>query len=260
MENDTHSPGNIPFDIWRTSGATEHLGGVFATRRLLELCRLTPNQRVLDLGCGTGFTACTLARKYSARVVAIDVSPTSIQQARRRAAREQVGERVTLLQADAHHLPCAAQSFDAVIVESVLVFCRAGPVTAEAYRVLKSDGLFAANEFALVDTPPGALQALLSETLGIQTFPQRSWQRLFQQAGFTEIASIARRLSFFEQLASHLRVDGLAGYFAALVKGLADKRIRRVFINKEMLRAARQFSRLVGYHIYLGRKSPASKD
>ena len=52
----------VPFDIWQSGGMTEHLGGVAATRRLLELCSPLPGQRVLDIGCGTGYTACLLAK------------------------------------------------------------------------------------------------------------------------------------------------------------------------------------------------------
>lgn len=53
--------GSTPFTIWETGGVTEHLGGVAATRRLLTSCRIARGQRVLDLGCGTGYTAALLA-------------------------------------------------------------------------------------------------------------------------------------------------------------------------------------------------------
>ena len=49
-----------PFDIWEKGGLTEHLGGIYATRRLLTRCHLTAGQQILDVGCGTGFTACYL--------------------------------------------------------------------------------------------------------------------------------------------------------------------------------------------------------
>jgi hypothetical protein len=45
------------YTIWETGGPTEHLGGVPATERLLARCRIIGGQLVLDLGCGTGYTA-----------------------------------------------------------------------------------------------------------------------------------------------------------------------------------------------------------
>ncbi|MBI4494648.1 MAG: class I SAM-dependent methyltransferase, partial [Chloroflexi bacterium] len=63
------------FDIWERFGITEHPGGIHATRDLLARCGIKPGQRILDIGCGTGYTACLLAREYDARVVAIDLRP-----------------------------------------------------------------------------------------------------------------------------------------------------------------------------------------
>ncbi len=35
---------SIPFTIWQMAGATEHLGGIYATRRLLAMCPIRPGQ------------------------------------------------------------------------------------------------------------------------------------------------------------------------------------------------------------------------
>jgi SAM-dependent methyltransferase len=254
MESQENTQNTVPFDIWRTSGTTEHIGGVFATQRLLELCHITPDQTVLDLGCGTGYTSCYLAGKHHARVVAMDISPTSTQGAYSRTSLEQVSDRVAVLCADAHHLPFAPHTFDAVIAESVLIFCQVERIVSEAYRVLKRGGIFGDNELALVGSLPDGLQTLLLDTLGIHAFSATDWRLMFEKAGFTEVASTARKMSILEQVISHIKVDGVAGYFTALVKGLSDKEIRHVFVNREMLRTARRFSHFIGYHIYVGEK------
>jgi len=62
-----------PFDIWEKGGLTEHLGGVYATRRLLNRCYLATGQQILDIGCGTVFTACYLARNHQVQVSALDI-------------------------------------------------------------------------------------------------------------------------------------------------------------------------------------------
>jgi ubiquinone/menaquinone biosynthesis C-methylase UbiE len=45
------------FDIWEKLGVTEHLGGIKATKHLIDLCGIIPGQFVLDMGCGTGYMA-----------------------------------------------------------------------------------------------------------------------------------------------------------------------------------------------------------
>ncbi|HOG45861.1 MAG TPA: hypothetical protein PLB78_04375, partial [Anaerolineae bacterium] len=62
------------------------------------------------------------------------------------------------------------------------------------------------------------------------------------------------RMRLREQLASHIAVDGLGGYLAAAVRGLADASILSAFINRRMLKAARQYASSVGYGLYAGRK------
>ncbi|HEU5102347.1 MAG TPA: methyltransferase, partial [Roseiflexaceae bacterium] len=63
-----------PFTIWATAGITEHMGGVGAIERLLDRCQVSSSQRVLDLGCGTGYTAALLAEYYHAWVTAFDIN------------------------------------------------------------------------------------------------------------------------------------------------------------------------------------------
>jgi len=45
-----------------------HLGGEEATRDLLAMLALSPSTRVLDIGCGSGHTACMTAKTYGSRV------------------------------------------------------------------------------------------------------------------------------------------------------------------------------------------------
>src|SRR6266540_3877665 len=52
---------------------------------------------VLDIGCGLGDDAILLASYGAARVVGVDISPKSIEVARRRAARAGIADRVELI-------------------------------------------------------------------------------------------------------------------------------------------------------------------
>ena len=243
-----------PFDIWEKGGLTEHLGGIYATQRLVRRCHLSAGQHVLDIGSGTGYTACYLAREYQARVVALDVNRQSVTGARERVSREGAITQVRIAQADAHRLPFPSSAFDAVLVESVLVFCNAAAVVQEIYRVLKPGGVVGVNELTLLKPPSAQLLNLLSGTMGIQSFQRDEWLSIYAAAGLLNVQSSAHRLDLWEQLFSHLRVDGLMGYIAAVIAGIRDATIRRTFFNRDMLTAARQFLPYVGYGLYTGRK------
>jgi SAM-dependent methyltransferase len=97
----------------------------------------------LDVGCGTGYTACLLAKKYQVDVVAAGTSPTVLEEAKKRIAREKVSNKVKAVEADAHALPFPQNTFDAVLAESVLVFCEkiirpsVGPNNSGKTSVLK---------------------------------------------------------------------------------------------------------------------------
>lgn len=247
---------STPFDIWEKGGITEHMGGVYATHRLIELCRLASDQTVLLVGCGTGHTACYLARDYRARVVALDISPRSVQEAKERIDRADIRDRITVMQADAHRIACPDHAFDAVIAESVLVFCDAEQVAAEMCRALKPAGVLGVNELTFLKPPPEQLLSLLREALDIRAFQEDEWQSIFTRAGYVDVSSVVRKISLREQLASHVKVDGVRKYLASIVSGVTDAGIRRVFFNRGMLDAVRQFLPCVGYGLYAGKKAP----
>ena len=245
---------SIPSSIWKQGGLTEHLGGVSATRRLLARFNLAPGQRILDLGCGTGWTACYLAQRHGAQVSALDLSPRSVAEARKRVSREGAEGQVGVVLADAHHLPFEADSFDAVIVESVLVFCDAIVAAQEAHRVLKPGGVLGANEFTFLKPPPAELTALLTGSLGIRAFQQEEWAAILTRAGFAQVASSVHRINMWEQMKSHMEADGVRRYLSGMRAGIRGASVRAAFFNRRMLAAARQFLPYVGYGLYTAMK------
>lgn len=242
------------FDIWERFGITEHMGGVYATRRLIERCGISPRQRILDIGCGTGYTACLLAKEYQADVVAIDITAKVLERTKERAAREGVSDKVKVMRADAQDIPFSVNTFDAVIAESVLVFCDKKKAALEVYRVLKPGGVFGDNEITFLKPPLPELTTLLSKFFGVNIQPllEEKWRALFKEVGF-DVSSAVYPINFKEQFASHLKVDGLVKYLSAIAHGILDPTVRSAFFNKIMLKATRQFLPYIGYGLYVNK-------
>ena len=94
---------------------------------------------VLDLGCGTGHAAATLAARWPrARVIALDASSAMLREAARREPR-----RIELLRAEAESVPLPDASVDLVFSNLMLPWCEdVDAVFAEVARVLRPRGLF----------------------------------------------------------------------------------------------------------------------
>jgi ubiquinone/menaquinone biosynthesis C-methylase UbiE len=81
--------------------------------------RVPAGTTVLDVGCGVGRWSRRLARTTATFVTGVDLAPTMVGEARRRAAREGVGDRCHFLVADLPELRLRAR-FDRVLGITVL--------------------------------------------------------------------------------------------------------------------------------------------
>jgi malonyl-CoA O-methyltransferase len=102
-------------------------------------------QVVLDLGAGPGRGAAVLKRKYrNALVIALDLAPGMLEQARRH---QRLFQRFQRVCADASRLPFAGASADVIFSSLMLQWCDLDATFAEIRRVLKPGGLFAFSTF-----------------------------------------------------------------------------------------------------------------
>jgi ubiquinone/menaquinone biosynthesis C-methylase UbiE len=150
-----------------------HVGGREATRELATLAGVKAGMQVLDIGCGIGGPARTLAAEFGCEVTGIDLVDDYVQTAVELTRRVGLAARVTYRQADALALPFADETFDAVITEHVTMNIEAKDrLFAEVRRVLRSGGSYALYEICGGDGSPlaypvpwattGAISFLLS--------------------------------------------------------------------------------------------------
>jgi ubiquinone/menaquinone biosynthesis C-methylase UbiE len=111
---------------------------------ILEDWSITPGQRLLDVGCGSGQTAIPAARR-GLHVTGIDIAENLIEHARKRARAEGLVARFD--QGDAEALPYPDGSFDAAVTLIGAMFApRPDRVASEFARVVRPGGrLYMAN-------------------------------------------------------------------------------------------------------------------
>jgi SAM-dependent methyltransferase len=113
-----------------------------ATEAILEAAQLRPGQRVLDLACGVGDPALTIAAEVapSGRVTATDMGPGMMSLAEELARKKGLSN-IEFREANAESLPFADASYDVVTCRfGIMFFPDLGKALRECLRVLKPRG------------------------------------------------------------------------------------------------------------------------
>jgi ubiquinone/menaquinone biosynthesis C-methylase UbiE len=184
--------------VSRLEARGEHWFFQKVLRDYLDAMDIDSASTVLDMGCGTGVAARTIARRanFSGRVTGIDRSPYLVEAAKGLADEEGLGTLVEFRSGDTRELDIPDGEFDAVVAHTLVSHVQeALTVLNEAARVVRPGGLiaifdgdYASMTFALDDPVESKRydEALIS---AVVTSPRvmRQMPRLIQQAGLQMI-------------------------------------------------------------------------
>lgn len=205
---------------WLGIGSS-HPGGFPATQKNLDAMQVKTEEYVLDAGCGSGLTACHLAKTIGCKIIGVDINSQMVEKACLRAEKEGVSHLVEFRQADVNNLPFADNHFDLVIAESITVFLDKVNVYQEFYRVLKPEGRVADLEMVILAELPTNLRVQMESCFGSGTnpLPPEEWLNALTQAGFEDVVikNPNRMKNNGNVIMNELKKDWV------LVKGLAEK-------------------------------------
>ena len=152
----------LEFNRWAAAGEGEKMERhhLDITEKALRLMDLRPGERVLDLGCGSGWATRLIARLVSdgpegfGQVVGVDVSDEMVRQAR---TASKDFENILYVWGSAEQLPWEENFFDKMLsVESFYYYADQDRALAELFRVMAPRGrlfilinLYQDNEYSL---------------------------------------------------------------------------------------------------------------
>ena len=175
-----------------------HIGGRKATRNLAKLAGIKPGMEILDVGCGVGGPARTLAAEFGCQVTGIDITESYVQAAAMLTERVGLSDSVAFFHGNALDLEFAAGTFDVVWSQNAIMNIEdKQQLFAEIHRVLRKDGFLAVEALLegekgetrfpvyWADDPsvsfvitPGSLRQIMSET----GFGEIAWKDVTQKS------------------------------------------------------------------------------
>ena len=260
-QNATSSVKEDPtyLELHAYSGATKHMGGLNTTKELSERCGIDEHTYLLEVGCGTGATARYLAQKLGCRVMGVDIRQSMIDQARERAARAGVENKVEFRVADATDLPFGDATFDVVLVESVTTFIEDKAAAIGEYaRVVKPGGRVGLNEEIWHRTPvPPEIVEYVAFTWDVHAeIPTpEGWVELLKDAGLTVDVASPREYSPLTDLSEVARYgcrDFLHMLWRSAKLYFASPAFRKYM--RERRRLPKGLWDYLGYALLVGRK------
>jgi len=116
---------------------------------------LPEEPEILDVGCGTGAQAITLAGKTGGRVTAVDILQPFLDTLDKKAAGLGLGGRIKTLNRSMSELDFSDGSFDLIWSEGSVYFMGVSKALSQWYRFLKPGGAIAFTELSwLTEYPP----------------------------------------------------------------------------------------------------------
>ncbi|WP_336326116.1 class I SAM-dependent methyltransferase [Halovenus sp. HT40] len=154
-------------------------------RKILARLDVGGRDRVLDVGCGTGLTSQYLGERAGC-IDAIDLSDDQLQQAAD-------SDEIRFVRGDAHHLPYAPDTFDAVVsVGAILYFSAPATALAEARRVTKPGGELLVAGFNRPSVPSSVPIENWAHAVTAPlffTYDREDARQLFTEAGWDQVES-----------------------------------------------------------------------
>ena len=211
---------------------------------------VNPASRVLDMGCGYGDGACTLAKEFRCKVTAMDISPENIDAARQLAIEKRVSHLITFEQKDILTADYATEPFELVLAEGgtfSFIGRRKGLQLANRWLIARGWCAFSDLIFYSDKVPDEIRHIFEDEVYHYET--EASYRTLIAESGFdVQFMSLVPQ-SGWDNYYAHMarRLEDSKGFFA-------DRRIKLAFHKEIDVFYRLEAFRYLGYLLCVVRK------
>lgn len=156
-------------------------GGKNTVFEIINRLHLSEQNKVLEIGTSTGFTAIEISRFVKCKIVSIDINEYSLAEARKRAKTEGLTN-IEFLKADVKSLPFKPETFDVIIIGNVFSLIEEKEkALKECIRVSKKGGFIIAIPMYYLKTPSTKIIREVSNAIGIKISPKykKDWLEFF---------------------------------------------------------------------------------
>lgn len=231
------------------SNYTSPAGKEFS-RAAARMAGVNPASKVLDMGCGYGDAACTIAAEFRCAVTAIDSSAENIEIARSTAIERRVGHLISFEVADITKCNFFQKPFDCILAEGgIFSFLSRNTGLRLAHDWLPSTGWLAFSDLVMLsEKVPDEVRSIFEdEKYHYET--ENSYRALVAAAGFDIQLLTLVPPSGWDNYYAHMarRLEDSKGFFA-------DRRVKLAFHREIDIFYRLEGFRWVGYLFCMARK------
>lgn len=158
-----------------------HPGGIELTKIILDDYKINKDEKILEVGCGTGQTSAFL-KMNGYDVTPIDSHPLMVEKANKRF--RELSLECNALQKDVHEAVFQPNSFDVILAESVLTFTNLKRSIPQLTKLLKKNGKIIAIEMTKTENLSKALENDLKVFYQLpQILTETEWKKIMTDNG-----------------------------------------------------------------------------